>query len=107
MSWDSFAAEGGVDDPPVGVGVVDEERDSEEAEGEATWEGADSVLPAGCLDVELAVDVAGAADERPAPLPSTLPPPIVRLDMAWSGSHEEGRGDLLCVGQHAARGVWA
>ena len=89
MSCGSFAeADGGVEDPPVGVGVVLEDKESEDADGEATCVGTEEV---GCFEVvEFETGVAaGAADERPAPLPSTLPPPIVRLDMAWRGSHEE------------------
>jgi hypothetical protein len=92
MSWDSTAAavEGGVEDPPVGVGVAMEEREREEEDGEAMCE--TGRVDGGCFVAALGPleDVmAGAADERPAPLPSTLPPPIVRLDMAWSSSHEE------------------
>lgn len=79
--------EGGVEEPPVGVGVAVEEREREDAEGEAICEG----ITLDCFVDEVEGDTAGAAGARPAPLPSTLPPPIVRLDMAWRGSHEEER----------------
>lgn len=74
MSCDSV--EGGVELPAVGAG---ESRERLEAAGDTTWFGTDEVG----LDGE-----ADAADEMALPLPSTLPPPIVRLDMARSGSHE-------------------
>lgn len=86
-SCDPVSAEGGVDEPPVGVGVAVEESEREEAEGEAICEG----ITLDCFVDEAEGDTAGAAGARPAPLPSTLPPPIVRLDMAWRGSHEEER----------------
>lgn len=79
-----------MEEPPVGVGVAVEESEREDAEGEAICEG----TTLDCFVDEVEGDTAGAAGAagaRPAPLPSTLPPPIVRLDMAWRSSHEEER----------------